>query len=128
MTTAETTQRAPRYRVLVVDDEVDIRETIADVLSSEGYDVDTAHNGAEALRRMDAHAPDIVVVDLMMPVMNGWDFHERVRRDPTFASTPVVAVSAMLDNEASRRFNAYLRKPFDLDALLGVLHRCLIAA
>jgi CheY-like chemotaxis protein len=111
------------FRVLVVDDEEDIRVSLADVLSAEGYDVDTAPNGFEAWQRLQAQRPDVVLVDLMMPVMNGWDFQARVRHDPMHATTPLVAVSAVRDPDSGTRFNAYLRKPFDIETLLGVVER-----
>ncbi|MBV9173586.1 MAG: response regulator, partial [Chloroflexi bacterium] len=61
-------------RVLVVDDEPVIREVVAEALEFEGYAVETATNGAEALAKVRAHAPQAIVLDLMMPVMDGWAF------------------------------------------------------
>jgi len=108
-------------RVLVVDDEDDIRETVAEVLLAEGYDVETAPNGLEALRRVGDHPIDLVLLDLMMPVMDGWSFQTRLRADPKTASLCVVAVTASWDAGADPGFNAYLPKPFDLGQLLAIV-------
>lgn len=115
-------------RVMVVDDEDDIRDTLALVLESEGYEVTTAANGRDALDRLDgALAPDLVLLDLMMPVMNGWDFHARLRQHPSHASLPVIAVTAFDDRTddslEGRAFDGYLQKPFDLDRLLSTVSR-----
>ena len=75
-------------RVLVVEDDTWIAWMIADDLADRGYDVSTAHDGAEALRRLETTRPDAIVLDLMLPKMNGWDFVERYQertgggRDP----------------------------------------------
>jgi CheY-like chemotaxis protein len=107
-------------RVLVVDDEHDIRETLADVLTAEGYSVQTAANGQEALDVVQRRPVDVVLVDLMMPIMDGWTFFSRVRHDPKTATLPIVAVSAM-PVEDEPRFTARLRKPFDLKTLLDTV-------
>jgi CheY-like chemotaxis protein len=112
-------EATPR-RVLVVDDENDIRDTLADVLTAEGYSVQTAANGLEALDVVQRRPIDVVLVDLMMPIMDGWTFFSRVRRDPKTADLPIVAVSAM-PPEAGEGFTARLRKPFDLEKLLETM-------
>ncbi len=111
----------PHRRVLVVEDEDDIRDTLADVLTAEGYVVETAQNGLEALALVKSMEPDLVLVDLMMPVMNGWDFHRRIRQNPSTAGLRVVAVSAIQDDNSAERFDGYLRKPFDISALLATV-------
>jgi len=109
---------SPRERhVLVVDDDADIRETLADVLEVAGFVVTLAANGREALERLRARPFDLVVLDLMMPVMTGWEFREEQLRDPAIAGVPVIVVSAA---RAPRPLaaSAFLPKPFDLDAIL----------
>src|SRR5690349_16993945 len=82
-------------RVLVVDDDADIRETVSLILEDEGYEVQSAQDGAAALGVLRAGPlPDVILLDLMMPVMNGWQFREQQTRDPRLAAIPVVVLSA----------------------------------
>jgi DNA-binding response OmpR family regulator len=106
-----------RARVLVVDDDHDIRESLASVLSDEGYDVAEAGNGLEALAEMDRERPDVVLLDLMMPVMDGWKTLQILRRTPRHATVPVVILSAATAPGASD----YIQKPISLDKLLALL-------
>ncbi len=111
-------------RLLVVDDELSILEALQDILSLEGYEVVTAYNGAEGLRRIEEQRPDLVLLDLMMPVMDGREMLRRVREDPALKDLPVVVMSAGRIAEAERRAaSATLAKPFDLDHLLQTLAR-----
>jgi CheY-like chemotaxis protein len=109
-------------RVLVVDDELDIREAVTEVLSYEGHEVVTASDGAEALRKARAAQPDVVLLDLMMPGMNGWDFRAAQLRDPSIASIPVVVLSA-LGRVSTIDALAFLPKPFGLNDLLELVRR-----
>jgi CheY-like chemotaxis protein len=109
-------------RILVVDDDVGVRQALADVLDFAGYDVETAANGAEALERVRRHAPDAVFLDLMMPVMDGWSFLEAYRREVAGATTPVALISAVPDvPKLARELGArtWIAKPFDLDDVLA---------
>src|SRR4051812_36836132 len=106
---ASSTRAVPQpRRVLVVDDEPDIRESVADVLTSAGYLVDMAPHGLAALEQIRRQPVDLVLIDLMMPVMDGWAFRKQVRSDPLTAHVPVVAVSAITDREAEKTFNGCL--------------------
>jgi two-component system, chemotaxis family, chemotaxis protein CheY len=109
-------------RVLVVDDEEPIRLTVAEALQDEGYDVVTAQNGAEALERVRATRPDGVVLDLMMPVLDGWGFLEACRQEEPCANTRVLVVSAyrkLAGTAASElRLHRFLAKPFELEELI----------
>jgi CheY-like chemotaxis protein len=109
-------------RVLVVDDEEPIRTTVAEALTDEGYDVLTATNGAEALVLVRAAEPDGVLLDLMMPVLDGWGFLEACRHEKLCASTPVLVFSAYRRlaeaAPAELRVDRFLAKPFELEALL----------
>jgi DNA-binding response OmpR family regulator len=106
-----------RARVLVVDDDHDIRESLASVLSDEGYDVAEAGNGLEALAEMDRERPDVVLLDLMMPVMDVWKTLQILRRTPRHATVPVVILSAATAPGAAD----YIQKPISLDKLLALL-------
>jgi CheY-like chemotaxis protein len=108
--------------ILVVDDELDIRELIAEALVLDGYRVRTAPNGKIAVRRARLNRPDLIVLDLMMPVMSGWEFMEAQQEDRGLASIPVIVVSAALDAQAESAA-MFLRKPFDIDTLLSTVAR-----
>jgi CheY-like chemotaxis protein len=117
----------PCHRVLVVDDDAGIRESLRDLLELEGYDVETAEHGRDGLQRIEAAGvPCLVLLDLMMPVMNGVEFLKALRRhaDPDIANTAVAVVSALDDaREVQAPFKCQvLRKPVDLDTLMKTVH------
>jgi len=106
--------------VLVVDDDPDILEAISDILETEGYRVARARHGVEALARVAEERPALILLDLMMPVMDGPAFAAALRSQEGGQAIPVVVISA--DGNAERaervRAQAFLAKPFDIDALL----------
>ncbi len=108
--------------VLVVDDERDIRDAIAELLTDEGYEVEGARDGAEALEKARDCHPVVVLLDLMMPGMNGWEFRARQRGDPELSRIPVIVVSA-LGKVPGVDAAGYLQKPFELDDLLSAVRR-----
>src|SRR5512143_581967 len=108
--------------VLVVDDERDIREAVAEVLKDEGYEVIDARDGAEALLQLRAHHPAVVLLDLMMPGMNGWEFCAARKREPELDAIPVIVISA-LGQVSGIDAAAFLQKPFELDALVSAVRR-----
>jgi len=87
--------------VLAVDDEPDVLELIKQVLEDENINVITALNGAEAIEVLESTKPDLILLDLMMPVMDGFEFSQRVRKNPEWASIPVIIITAktLTDNE-----------------------------
>ena len=102
--------------VLLVDDDDDVRDSLALVLRDEGYQVETASNGKEALDKLERMPPPgLVVLDLMMPVMNGWTTLEQMRKRQV--PSPVLVVSAAVPPPPPG-VSAYLRKPVDLNQLL----------
>ena len=114
-------------RVLVVDDDRAIRGFVAEVLMDEGYDVKTAENGNEALAVSKEWHPDLIVLDLMMPVMDGWTFRARQRQVDALADVPVVVTSAATTLRTHRDTLepcVVLPKPFELDELLGAVESC----
>ena len=119
---------APHRRVLVVDDDRAIRDVVSETLGLEGYEVDTASNGLEALAKMREQVPDAVVLDLMMPGLDGWGFVERCRTEPSLDEVPIVVMSA--GHRAATVANqigaaGYISKPFDLDELLEAVEQTL---
>jgi CheY-like chemotaxis protein/signal transduction histidine kinase len=112
--------------VLVVDDDHDLRETMRDVLEEEGYAVETASNGQEALDCLrDGNSPEVVVLDLMMPVMDGWHFLDEIKRDPTLADIPVVVMSASQEGLRGLGAKEFLSKPLDYHNLVATVDRSL---
>jgi two-component system, chemotaxis family, chemotaxis protein CheY len=110
--------------VLVVEDDLDVREALVDALTIEGHVVATAGDGLEALQVARRRPPDLILLDLMMPRMSGWEFRAAQRMDPVLSSLPVIVMSACSREwDAELRAAAYLTKPFDLDTLLGLVER-----
>ncbi len=109
-----------RPSVLVVDDDEAIRDVVAEVLRDEGYEVVCAENGVQALRELHKERhPDVVLLDLMMPVMSGWEVLEQLQADRELSRIPVVVVSAMHAPGARE----HLAKPIDLERLLATVGR-----
>jgi urea transport system substrate-binding protein len=111
-------------RILVVDDDRAILDTVAEVLDLEGYPVECAANGAEALERVESHRPRLVLLDMRMPVLDGWGF-ARALRDRG-VDLPIVVMTAAQD---ARRWAdeigaaGYLSKPFELVDLLTAVEQ-----
>jgi CheY-like chemotaxis protein len=110
--------------ILVVDDDPAIRDVVVDILEMSDYAVQTATNGAEALEQLCSHPPRAILLDLMMPVMNGWEFLRECRRRPTCKRVPVAVMSAARDAAAAADelgAQAFLTKPFDMDRVLSIV-------
>jgi two-component system response regulator MprA len=106
--------------ILIVDDDRAVRETLADALELDDYEVLRARDGREAMAILDRRRPDAIVLDLMMPTMDGWEFR-RLQRE-AHGGIPLVVVSAADDPRLEEvQADAYLMKPFDLDTFLVVL-------
>lgn len=109
-------------RVLVVDDEPMVRETLGQVLAEEGYIVDLAVDGESALERVHAARPDAILLDLMMPGMNGRQFLQLLREIPAYESVPVLimtAVHGLNVNLTTLGASDLVEKPFNVDELLN---------
>ena len=116
-------------RVLVVDDDDSIRMMIHATLARSGYEVREARNGREALAEMGNAGIDLVVLDLMMPVMSGWDLLAVRATRPELRRIPVIVATAnavlTFDETVRRQICAFLPKPFELDELHGMVSSCL---
>jgi CheY-like chemotaxis protein len=110
-----------RPLVLVVDDDPDILDAICDILEGEGYRVSRARHGLEALDRVHEERPGVILLDLMMPVMDGLAFAQALRQRRVDDRIPIVVISADGNPQKAAAVGAqgYLAKPFDIDALLA---------
>ena len=111
-------------RILIVDDEVAITEVLSMVMQAEGFDVNTAANGREGLDELARNEYDVVLLDLMMPVLDGVEMLDRLRTtDQRNQNTPVVLMSAGSPDvtKIKARYSAYLPKPFNLVELLATV-------
>jgi DNA-binding response OmpR family regulator len=124
--------KVSRAKILVVDDEPDILEIVRANLEGSGYEVYVATGGVEALRQMKQARPDLVMLDILLPEIDGWEVLRRIRRDPQSADTPIVMLTCLADDQYVLRGLEegavdYVTKPFEpecliasVDALLGV--------
>ncbi|MBN8231882.1 response regulator [Corallococcus macrosporus] len=114
--------------VLVVDDDPDILEALSEILEAEGFEIRRARNGKEALERLEPDPPHLILLDLMMPVMDGWEFAQRMRQKPAFAAIPIIVLSA--DRNVGSKAKdigamGHLAKPFELNDLLSMVRQSL---
>jgi DNA-binding response OmpR family regulator len=114
----------PLPRIVVADDEPDVRELIAYRLGRSGYEVVEAHDGEEALRMALAEPPDLVVLDVMMPKLDGYELTRRLRAEEATRRVPVILLTARAqEDDVSQGFAAgaddYLKKPFNPDELVA---------
>jgi CheY-like chemotaxis protein len=114
----------PQRTVMVVEDEPAIRGLLAMTLEDEDYHVETASTGHEALRKVAAHPPDAILLDLMLPELDGWGVIEALDRNPAGNEVPIIALSATqrYATVGERGVRAFLSKPFDVETLLLVLN------
>ena len=120
------------FRVLIIDDDDNIRETLQVALTAEGYEVIVASDGAEGLIRVERDAPDLVILDLVMPKRSGFLIAERLNnyqgRKPT-----LIMMTGLLDENHKQAakacgVDAFVNKPFDIDSLLETIQRFLHSA
>nr|WP_227027821.1 response regulator [Corallococcus soli] len=121
-------QQAGSPVVLVVDDDPDILEALSEILEAEGFEIRRARNGKEALERLEPDPPQLILLDLMMPVMDGWEFAQRMRQKPSVASIPLIVLSA--DRNVGSKAKdigavGHLAKPFELNDLLAMVRHSL---
>ena len=113
--------------VLVIDDHPDVRESLEELLRGEGYAVETAENGRDALAKLYAGLqPCLIILDLMMPVMDGFAFRQEQLNHPQFAHIPIIACSAAeLPHQAiaQLRVDACMQKPVDLAQMLALVNQ-----
>jgi CheY-like chemotaxis protein len=111
--------------ILVADDEPEVRSLILALLEDEGYRVVVAANGRAALEVVERRRPDLILMDVMMPMMDGREAARRLHERPESASIPIVLMSAVTDDALQPGVQAFIAKPFDLDCLLDTIDRLL---
>lgn len=110
--------------VLVVEDEFGVADVVVSALEDDGYRVVVAANGRQGMERLQEAAPDLIIMDFMMPIMDGAAMGEAVRRHATFKDVPIIMTSAVSEAAVRQRFAAYqtfLRKPFRIQELLDAV-------
>jgi DNA-binding response OmpR family regulator len=127
---ASMARNGPPPRILIVDDDAVIVRLLQINFRLEGYEVDTASHGEEALERVRAHRPDAVVLDVMMPGIDGWEVCRRLKEAPDVKHVPVIFLSARAQDEDRQRGYAlgvdeYVTKPFDPSHLVEIVRRSL---
>jgi two-component system, chemotaxis family, chemotaxis protein CheY len=117
----------PEKRVLLVEDDLDARDVLQDLLEDEGFDVVPAANGKQAIDYLTLDmedGADLVILDLMMPMISGWEVLEKMTDDNRLAHIPVLVLSAVTTSKPSRA-QGFLRKPFALETLVNAIRGCL---
>jgi len=113
------------HKVLVIDDDDDLAEVVRQVLRDSGYSVATVRHGAAALELVSHISPDLILLDLTMPIMDGWSFVGQYRRSGKTSARIVLLTGNPHAPEIARNLGAdgYLNKPFEIDDLIGVVTR-----
>ncbi len=113
-------------KILLVDDEVSFRDTIKDLLLINNYKVKIAINGQDALEILDSWTPDIIISDIMMPVMDGYMFYEKVKNSSILNQIPFIFLTAKNDKMEKEKcmlngVNLFISKPFKIEDLLVII-------
>jgi two-component system cell cycle response regulator DivK len=116
--------------VLIVEDQADNRAILRDLLSHAGYDLIEATNGEEGVALAESKRPDLILMDVQLPIMDGYEATRRIKSNPTLRSIPIIAVTsyALSDDEAKARAagcDAYVAKPFSPRQLLAKIRKYL---
>ena len=114
------------YKILVVDDEPTIVRLMEFILARQGHEMIVAVNGEEALQKIQAEQPDLVLLDIMMPRIDGYEVAQRLRADPATATLPIIMLSAKAQEEDIRKgidvgVDEYITKPFSPEHLVHVV-------
>ena len=117
-------------KILVVEDTEDNRQILRDLLSAAGYYMIEAHDGAEGVARASEHRPDLILMDIQMPVMDGYEATRRIKADPVLMSIPVIAVTSYAlsgdeDKARAAGCDGYVAKPFSPRQLLAKIREYL---
>jgi len=118
----------PKVKILIIDDEPDIVETVSYMLKSRDYAVITALDGLEGLEKARTERPDLILLDIMMPDISGYDVCIKLKSDDSTKNIPIIMISAKSENEImlkskSLGAEAYILKPFRLSTLLDTMKK-----
>ena len=109
-------------RILVVDDEQNVLNTISKELKGAGYEVMTAADGESALAAAHSQKPDLILMDLLLPKMDGWRVCQDLKRDPQFQAIPIIMFSGLIERDYEKQAtevgDAFLSKPLDFKKLM----------
>ena len=119
-----------RCKILVVDDDPDLLDLVGEILTNEGFVIESAANGLEALKKIRRSQPDLIVVDASMPQMSGFTFCETVRKNPVTAAIPIIMLTGLCSqlgrfNGLAAGADAYLTKPFATEELVAKINELL---
>lgn len=119
-------------KVMVVDDEPEITEIVETFLTEAGYKVAIANSGSEAIKKAKDFKPDVILLDIMMPGMDGYAVCQQLKKDPHFANTPVIFLTGKdKEEDMGRSFKAggdmYIKKPFSCERLLEIVNIVLMS-
>ncbi len=124
-----------KKRILVVDDEPDFASIVQGNLEKEGFEVEIAYNGVEGMEKVQANAPDAIILDVMMPEKDGYKLCKELKRDPQYADIPVILLTAVASHVTTTRYSHadgmsteaddFIEKPASLEKILKSLNRLL---
>ena len=124
-----------KKRILVVDDEPDFASIVQGNLEKEGFEVEVAYNGVEGMEKVQANAPDAIILDVMMPEKDGYKLCKELKRDPQYADIPVILLTAVASHVTTTRYSHadgmsteaddFIEKPASLEKILKSLNRLL---
>lgn len=117
-------------KVLIVDDEINIVISLEFLMNQAGYELQTAHNGQEALEQVATFEPDLILLDVMMPSINGFEVCRRVRENPAWNNTKIIMLTAKgreveMAKGLALGADAYIIKPFSTKALMAEIKQFL---
>lgn len=117
-------------RVLAVDDEPDVLMIVRTALQSEGFDVETAANGKDCLEIATENPPDLIILDVMMPGMSGFDVLKELKAEPATSTVPVIMLTGLSERDKmlealSSGIDYYIVKPFDFNDLIGKVNQAM---
>ncbi len=111
-------------KILIIEDDISIRELLEEIFEFEGYAVDASVNGSEGIKSLHTNIPDVILMDVMMPIMDGYEFRLEQLKNPHWKSIPVIAMSAQQQKDEkleSYGITHFISKPLELDDLLDTV-------